>query len=125
MRFRPRDEQARGQGSRSAAGNERQRSLQIQHEVARKRQELVRDNRRKLQQRKRELELRMKQELRDYERDLKQAMERELKSIEVALKRQASHQLNRVSRTLACHQANAAWEPARHARRRWSCPGLR
>jgi hypothetical protein len=87
MRSRPRDEKAPGQRGRSAAGNEGQRRLQIQHEVRQKKQELERDNHRKLQQRKRELEQWMKQVLRDYKRQLKQDMERELKSFEVALKR--------------------------------------
>jgi hypothetical protein len=89
-RSRPKDEEARGQRGRSASGNERQRRLQIQREVPRKRQELVRDKDRKLQQRKHELASRMQQDLRVYERDLKQAMERELKSFEAALKCQAS-----------------------------------
>jgi hypothetical protein len=90
MRSRPRNEEAPGQRGRLATGNEVQRRLQIQREVAQKRHELARDNRRKLQQRKRELERWLKEQLRIYERDLKQAMDRELKSFETALKRGAS-----------------------------------
>ena len=90
MRSRPRIEETPGQRGRSAAGNEVQRRLQIQREVAQKRRELEHDKRSKLQQRKRELERWKKVQLRIYERDLKQAMDRELKSFETALKRGAS-----------------------------------